>query len=575
MQHLISLLFLFGGLGSFCFGAVVDERIATKPCPILLADQAHYTEAYLTDANHPVGRPYFLMNYLYGNGTFDDVTAALDDLQAMGVKTIWLSPVHEQTVMLWKNPYAALDKGEATGPYVGAALDAEEWNNHGYWVLDHYSVAEHLGGRPKLKRLSREVRKRGMQICFDAVLNHFGYPADANVKFKIGSKWVAPTDLAYFKPMRPVTRNLQIPAHMYQALTNATTPEKARAAQRALAKLPLANLISFNHENPEVRQHLIDAYKSFYDDEDIQLRVMRLDASKHFSQEYLAEFINALNAHADAHGEPITYIVEFLEYRDYTMDIFANDLIANVKDSSRVFFLDFPFARELRRLYQDGWQRTLSFRAFKGHIEYRESSRPVQRLIGSPEDHDLSLPVEDKFLDPMIYVVGEFFSYNPVVFFHGNEGGPQNRPARSHIDRIDPNGVVAQYAGATRRALVPYLSVIKTPTTTFHIADDDWLLAERRRKDASLFLLADKGHVPATREVRLSAEFAGRNFKLVAGGNGATLKARQTVTGIELFEDTAGNRVLAKLDFVQDHAGIVLKIRSTDKFFAVFELVAP
>ena len=528
-------------------------------------------------------RGYFLMNLLYKGGTFDDVIDALDDFKKMGIKLLWLNPVHEQSTMHWKNPYVEEDlKADESlppekNPFAGARHDRQELNNHGYWVSDHRSVALRLGGPNKLKLLVSEARKRGIEICLDTVLNHFGYPADEDTTFNINGKQVHWSNTAYFRKIHLRTRHHQVPGWLYGALSNSDTEQKARSNQSELTQYSLENLICFNHDNPEVRKYLIDSYKYFYDE--MGLRVFRIDAAKHYSQEFLAEFINAMNEHAAHHGEQITFIVEFLEYKDFVLDVFINDLVAKVKDSSLLFFLDFPVSRELRRLFRDDDGSSLSYAHLRGHMEYRDRVRPQARLIPMVEDHDLSAPIQDEFFDKMIYVTAEFFSYNPVVIFHGNEAAKAPHQARTHIESINPEGEVARYIQKVGEALAPYRSTRQFGTSHFHAATHSFGLIEKSR-DAkhSIFLMSEKSGHPSRHSVVLPPHFMGRKLKYVVGGNGVELGLRAkegSPEHLELHELADGGRVLAELRFERQPAGLALHIDSKDKFFAVFEMVSP
>ncbi|MBY0371220.1 hypothetical protein K2X33_11075 [bacterium] len=527
-------------------------------------------------------RGYFLMNYLYRNGKLQDVIDSLDKFQKMGVKLLWLNPVHEQTVMHWKNPLSTLDtKDPALGiednPFKGARDDAQEHNNHGYWVSDHFSVAQRLGGPEKLKTLVIEARKRGIEICLDTVLNHFGYPADESVRFKIGDEWVHPGNEEFFKSVYGRTRHYQVPVNLYRTLSSADEASAARSAQKELAVYALENLAALEHKNPKVQQYLIDAYKYFFDE--MGIRTFRIDAAKHYSQKFLAQFINALNDHAASKGEQITFIVEFLEYRDSVLDVFVNDLVAAVKDSSLLFFLDFPLARELRRLHYDeaSESKRLPYQNLKGHITYRDSTRPTSRMIPMVEDHDLSSPISDEFFDRMIYITAEFFSYNPVVLFHGNEGNRAPQQARSLIDDVDPDGAVAKYVNRLGEALAPYRATASFKTSHFHAAEGDFMLVEKARDtNHSIFLMTEKsGQAGFQATVQLPTHLNGRDFRFVMGGNGSELAIREVSGGYELYEMNDTKRILAELSVEHKGPGLVLNVRSYDKFFAVFEMVTP
>jgi len=82
-------------------------------------------------------------------GTFNAVTARLDELQDLGVNTLWLMPIH---------PIGQkMKKGSIGSPYA---------------VHDYYSIDPSFGTEADLKRLVFEAHKRGMKVLLDIVANH-------------------------------------------------------------------------------------------------------------------------------------------------------------------------------------------------------------------------------------------------------------------------------------------------------------------------------------------------------------------------------------------------------------------
>lgn len=88
-------------------------------------------------------------------GDLQGVIQKLDHLKALGVQTIWLSPIFEAR----------------EAPWMGHAAF------HGYWVYDLGRMNPRLGAADDLARLRREAHDRGMRIMLDMVVNHVGYGA--------------------------------------------------------------------------------------------------------------------------------------------------------------------------------------------------------------------------------------------------------------------------------------------------------------------------------------------------------------------------------------------------------------
>ena len=83
------------------------------------------------------------------SGDFNGVRKRLDDLNSLGVNTLWLMPIH---------PIGEKHrKGRLGSPYS---------------VRDYYTVNPHFGDREDFRRLVYEVHQRDMRLILDMVLNH-------------------------------------------------------------------------------------------------------------------------------------------------------------------------------------------------------------------------------------------------------------------------------------------------------------------------------------------------------------------------------------------------------------------
>jgi cyclomaltodextrinase len=82
-------------------------------------------------------------------GTFNGITARLDDLRDLGVNVLWLMPIH---------PIGEkMRKGSIGSPYA---------------VRDFYAIHPDYGTEADLKRLVVEAHKRGLKVILDLVANH-------------------------------------------------------------------------------------------------------------------------------------------------------------------------------------------------------------------------------------------------------------------------------------------------------------------------------------------------------------------------------------------------------------------
>jgi len=83
------------------------------------------------------------------DGTFNDITARLDDLKDLGVDILWLMPIHPIGEKMRKGPIGS--------PYA---------------VRDYYAIDPQYGSEADFKRLVKEAHKRGLRVILDIVANH-------------------------------------------------------------------------------------------------------------------------------------------------------------------------------------------------------------------------------------------------------------------------------------------------------------------------------------------------------------------------------------------------------------------
>ena len=464
--------------------------------------------------------------------TFQELIELLPTLKAMGKNMLWLSPVHPQSTMRWMNPYKN-------------PKDFDEYNNHFYWPSDHRTVDEMLGGETKFKELIEAARALGIEICLDTVLDHFGY----GEKFQIGTpgtpdKTIELADPRYFRPIRNVTRHEQVPSWIYKAMTMSNDPDLTRQLQQddrvpawvylaiaegnypkfvrqlqeELSRYSLANLAAFNHSNPEIRAYLIEAYKHFVD---LGIHVFRLDAIKHMPQDFVYEFINSLNDYAKKKGEKLTFIAEFLEYRDSTLDVFVKDLIANVKDNERVYFLDFPLSSELRKLQNPYF----GLDYMMGFVRFRENQQhPLMRYIPMLKDHDLASPMADPYTDRLVQLLAEYFSYNQAIIHHGQEGEEATQiGGREPIQQVNPDGIVNKLLNAMAGLMEPYRNSILLNQTLEHAVEPDFIAIEKVRSERrSVLLMAWRKNQNLSRTVQIPERLRGRKLRARIVGLGQT-----------------------------------------------------
>jgi glycosidase len=91
----------------------------------------------------------------FHGGDLAGVMSRLDYLQQLGITTLWLSPLQMNRPMRF--------------------FDQQAY--HGYWIWDFFSIDPRFGTMAELKALRAEMRRRGMKLIMDVVVNHAGYNA--------------------------------------------------------------------------------------------------------------------------------------------------------------------------------------------------------------------------------------------------------------------------------------------------------------------------------------------------------------------------------------------------------------
>ncbi len=123
----------------------VDRFFRSQKSPVLEGDEYFYvhkdkseTPMYLPNDNGVVEN-----RDIYG-GNIEGIIEKLPYLEALGVKTIYLSPIFEA------------------------------WSNHKYNTADYKKIDPHFGDDDSLKKLCNEGKKRGIKVILDGVFSHTG-----------------------------------------------------------------------------------------------------------------------------------------------------------------------------------------------------------------------------------------------------------------------------------------------------------------------------------------------------------------------------------------------------------------
>lgn len=106
---------------------------------------------------------------LYHGGDIAGIKAHLDDLQELGVNTIWITPIVKNI------PKVKVGDGTGDVPEYAAY--------HGYWASDFEEINGALGTKEEFQGLIDEIHSKGMKIMVDVVVNHAGYGTEDSETF--------------------------------------------------------------------------------------------------------------------------------------------------------------------------------------------------------------------------------------------------------------------------------------------------------------------------------------------------------------------------------------------------------
>jgi glycosidase len=93
----------------------------------------------------------------FHGGDLAGLTAHLDDIAALGVTALWITPVVDNI----------------DGFVTGAGFP--DWAYHGYWADDFQAIDRRFGTEEELRKLVEAAHARGMRVLLDVVYNHAGY----------------------------------------------------------------------------------------------------------------------------------------------------------------------------------------------------------------------------------------------------------------------------------------------------------------------------------------------------------------------------------------------------------------
>lgn len=186
----------------------------------------------------------------YHGGDFAGLEQKLDYLDKLGVNTIWITPIVENSDTTTED--AQKNTISSTG-------------YHGYWASDFTALNPHLGTEAEFKELISAVHAHGMKLMVDVVLNHAGYDTENHFNTVLVGK-----------------DGKQV--SMIRDDSNTVTGDDVYAS--------LSGLPDFVTENADVRNQLVQWQTEWMTKYDIDY--YRVDTVKHVDATTWAAFKNSL-----------------------------------------------------------------------------------------------------------------------------------------------------------------------------------------------------------------------------------------------------------------------------------------
>ena len=250
----------------------------------------------------------------YLGGDYQGLIDKVDYLSALGITTLWISPV-----------------------VVNVEEDAGNGSYHGYWTQDFLNVNPHWGDLPKLREMVQVMHDNNIKVVLDIVVNHVGqlfyydinrngqadittyYSTDGSDTVDIVTEWdpaydprgiqgwtslgeSGPAPLGWVD-MPEINRVLPNPPEFanpdwYNRRGRVT--DWGDFDQVVHGDFP-GGLKDLNTERSDVRAALIDAFSYWIDA--ANLDGFRIDTLKHVEHEFWQEFCPAIRDHCSLIGK--------------------------------------------------------------------------------------------------------------------------------------------------------------------------------------------------------------------------------------------------------------------------------
>ena len=346
----------------------------------------------------------------YQGGDWQGIIDEVDYLLALGVTTVWISPV-----------------------VVNVEEDAGNASYHGYWTQDFINPNPHFGDLAKLREMVATLHEHDIKVVLDIVVNHVGqlfyydinrngqpdtttyYSTDGSDTVDIVNEWdpaydergvqgwtslggSGPAPLGWV--VEPV--NNRVPPNPPEFHNDAWYHRRGRVTDWAVPEQVLygdfpGGLKDLATENPDVRAALLEVFAGWVSS--IGLDGFRIDTLKHVEHEFWQEFCGGVRDHCALIGkERFLMFGEAFDGDDALIGSFTFDgevdSVVYFSQKFQVYDDVFKYGAPTRRIEELYAARDVNF----GTVAHERGAGlpPRDLLVNFIDNHDIPRFLYDK-----------------------------------------------------------------------------------------------------------------------------------------------------------------------------------
>ncbi|KAL4739291.1 glycoside hydrolase superfamily [Aspergillus similis] len=246
MRHLTYLYALISASASVAVASPSAEQWAERSIYQLMTDRFA----------RPAGSPDESCDpYRYCGGSWAGIIDKLDYIQDLGFTAVQISPVVETI---------------PDNTVYGEAY-------HGYWPQNMYTLNEHFGTADELRKLSKELHRRGMYLMVDVVINDMAQAVNSSIESGSNINW-----------SRLIPFNDKKYYHPFCSIEDWNNPDETKNCWFSTEGVALPDLKTEDESVVSMIQVWVKGLVGNY-----SIDGLRVDATKHMNEAYLTSFSEA------------------------------------------------------------------------------------------------------------------------------------------------------------------------------------------------------------------------------------------------------------------------------------------